>query len=181
MTIFTKHAFFINIPYINKILKLCCGYVSLTHSFVCIWLILSRVIICHEALCLFQVKKLNSVIAEKKSALSPLIKDLRALRQEHAVSDCLASSKILKIQRHLFLSLILRITINYKEPISISALSELHSLLFCLLKQELAPEYEQKKTQYDTCAAGLESNRSKLEQVLWGFCSIDTELGVCLN
>ncbi len=50
MTIFTKHAFFINIPYINKILKLCCGYVSLTHSFVCIWLILSRVIICHEAL-----------------------------------------------------------------------------------------------------------------------------------
>ncbi len=103
MTIFTKHAFFINIPYINKILKLCCGYVSLTHSFVCIWLILSRVIICHEALCLFQVKKLNSVIAEKKSALSPLIKDLRALRQEHAVSDCLASSKILKIQRHLFL------------------------------------------------------------------------------
>uniref|UniRef100_A0A671N514 Intraflagellar transport protein 81 homolog n=1 Tax=Sinocyclocheilus anshuiensis TaxID=1608454 RepID=A0A671N514_9TELE len=59
------------------------------------------------------VKKLNSVIAQKKSALSPLIKDLRALRQEHA---------------------------------------------------ELAPEYEQKKTQYDTCAVGLESNRSKLEQ-----------------
>ncbi len=76
----------------------------------------------------------------------------------------------------------LRITINYKEPISISALSELLSLLFCLLKQEIAPEYEQKKAQYDTCAAGLESNRSKLEQVkiktkLWGFCSIDTELG----
>ncbi|KAI7797999.1 Intraflagellar transport 81-like protein, partial [Triplophysa rosa] len=59
------------------------------------------------------VKKLNSVIAEKKSALSPLIKDLRALRQQHA---------------------------------------------------ELAPEYEQKKAQYDNCAAGLESNRSKLEQ-----------------
>ncbi|XP_051509708.1 intraflagellar transport protein 81 homolog [Myxocyprinus asiaticus] len=59
------------------------------------------------------VKKLNSMIAEKKSALSPLIKDLRALRQEHA---------------------------------------------------ELAPEYEQKKAQYDTCSAGLESNRSKLEQ-----------------
>uniref|UniRef100_A0A8C1CHX3 Intraflagellar transport protein 81 homolog n=1 Tax=Cyprinus carpio carpio TaxID=630221 RepID=A0A8C1CHX3_CYPCA len=56
------------------------------------------------------VKKLNSVIAEKKSALSPLIKDLRALRQEHAV------------------------------------------------------KFEQKKAQYDTCAAGLESNRSKLEQ-----------------
>uniref|UniRef100_A0A673MDU7 Intraflagellar transport protein 81 homolog n=1 Tax=Sinocyclocheilus rhinocerous TaxID=307959 RepID=A0A673MDU7_9TELE len=74
---------------------------------------LERVIICHEDLCLFQVKKLNSVIAQKKSALSPLIKDLRALRQEHA---------------------------------------------------ELAPEYEQKKTQYDTCAVGLESNRSKLEQ-----------------
>ncbi|XP_051524579.1 intraflagellar transport protein 81 homolog isoform X2 [Myxocyprinus asiaticus] len=59
------------------------------------------------------VKKLNSMIAEKKSALSPLIKDLRALRQEYA---------------------------------------------------ELAPMYEQKKAQYDTCAAGLESNRSKLEQ-----------------
>lgn len=59
------------------------------------------------------VKKLNSVITEKKSALSPLIKDLRALRQQHT---------------------------------------------------ELAPEYEQKKAQYDTCAAGLESNRSKLEQ-----------------
>ncbi|XP_051965331.1 intraflagellar transport protein 81 homolog isoform X2 [Xyrauchen texanus] len=59
------------------------------------------------------VKKLNSMIAEKKSALSPLIKDLRGLRQEHA---------------------------------------------------ELAPVYEQKKAQYDTCAAGLESNRSKLEQ-----------------
>ncbi|TRY65014.1 hypothetical protein DNTS_024666 [Danionella cerebrum] len=59
------------------------------------------------------VKKLNSVIAEKKSALSPLIKDLRVLRQEHG---------------------------------------------------ELAPEFEQRKAQYDTCAAGLESNRSKLEQ-----------------
>lgn len=59
------------------------------------------------------VKKLNSVIAEKKSALSPLIKELRALRQQHA---------------------------------------------------ELAPDYEQRKSQYDTCAAGLESNRSKLEQ-----------------
>ncbi|XP_055024041.1 intraflagellar transport protein 81 homolog [Misgurnus anguillicaudatus] len=59
------------------------------------------------------VKKLNSVIAEKKSALSPLIKELRALRQQHA---------------------------------------------------ELAPDYEQRKAQYDTCAAGLESNRSKLEQ-----------------
>uniref|UniRef100_A0A8C1ZEE7 Intraflagellar transport 81 homolog n=1 Tax=Cyprinus carpio TaxID=7962 RepID=A0A8C1ZEE7_CYPCA len=59
------------------------------------------------------VKKLNSVIAQKKSALSPLIKDLRALRQDHA---------------------------------------------------ELAPEYEQKKAQYDTCALVLESNRSKLEQ-----------------
>ncbi|KAI4899499.1 hypothetical protein NFI96_011496 [Prochilodus magdalenae] len=59
------------------------------------------------------VKKLNSAIAEKKSALSPLIKELRPLRQQ------------------------------------------------C---QELAEEYEGKKAQYDTCAAGLESNRSKLEQ-----------------
>uniref|UniRef100_A0A673LDH4 Intraflagellar transport protein 81 homolog n=1 Tax=Sinocyclocheilus rhinocerous TaxID=307959 RepID=A0A673LDH4_9TELE len=45
-----------------------------------------------------------------------------------------------------------------------SEMVKLHSLLFCLLKQELAPEFEQKKAQYDTCAAGLESNRSKLEQ-----------------
>ncbi|KAL6459164.1 hypothetical protein MHYP_G00326360 [Metynnis hypsauchen] len=59
------------------------------------------------------VKKLNSAIAERKSALSPIIKELRPLRQQ------------------------------------------------C---QELAEEYEGKKAQYDTCAAGLESNRSKLEQ-----------------
>lgn len=129
----------------------------------CMHLILSWLVIRHEDLCLFQVKKLNSVIAEKKSALSPLIKDLRALRQEHTVSDCLASSET---QSHLFLSFILRITLNFKEPISLSALLELHSLLFCMLKQELAPEYEEKKAQYETCAAGLESNRSKLEQVL---------------
>jgi len=100
--------------------------------------------------------------------------------------ECLVSSKILEIQTHLFLSPILRITINYKEPISISALSELYSLLFCLLKQELAPEYEQKKGQYDTCAAGLESNRSKLEQVLYygaqpELCNIHTELRVCFK
>lgn len=36
----------------------------------------------------------------------------------------------------------------------------------CLI-QELAQEHEGKKAQYDTCAAGLESNRSKLEQVQW--------------
>ncbi|KAL2092766.1 hypothetical protein ACEWY4_012564 [Coilia grayii] len=59
------------------------------------------------------VKKLNSVIVDKKSALAPLIKELRPLRQQ------------------------------------------------C---NELALEYEEKKGQYDTCAAGLESNRSKLEQ-----------------
>lgn len=123
------------------------------------------------------------MIAQKKTALSPLIKDLRALRQEHAVSDCLASSEILEIQSHLFLSPIPRITFNYKEPISISALSELYSLLFWLLKQGLAPEFEQKKAQYDTCAAGLESNRSKLEQVLYygaqsGLCNIHMELSV---
>ena len=29
----------------------------------------------------------------------------------------------------------------------------------------LTQEYEEKKAQYDSCAAGLESNRSKLEQV----------------
>uniref|UniRef100_A0A673ZLY5 Intraflagellar transport protein 81 homolog n=1 Tax=Salmo trutta TaxID=8032 RepID=A0A673ZLY5_SALTR len=60
----------------------------------------------------FQVKKLNSTIVEKKSALAPIIKELRPLRQQ------------------------------------------------CQLTQE----YEEKKAQYDSCAAGLESNRSKLEQ-----------------
>lgn len=33
------------------------------------------------------------------------------------------------------------------------------------LNQELSQEYEEKKGLHDTCAAGLESNRSKLEQV----------------
>ncbi|XP_026865769.2 intraflagellar transport protein 81 homolog [Electrophorus electricus] len=59
------------------------------------------------------VKKLNVAVEEKKAALSPLIKELRPLRQQ------------------------------------------------C---QELSQEYEVKKALYDTCAAGLESNRSKLEQ-----------------
>ncbi|XP_029475985.1 intraflagellar transport protein 81 homolog isoform X1 [Rhinatrema bivittatum] len=59
------------------------------------------------------VKKLHTVIADKKSALAPVIKELRILRQK------------------------------------------------C---QELTQEYDEKKTQYDSCAAGLESNRSKLEQ-----------------
>lgn len=31
--------------------------------------------------------------------------------------------------------------------------------------QELSQEYEEKKAQYESCAVGLESNRSKLEQV----------------
>ncbi|XP_034397491.1 intraflagellar transport protein 81 homolog isoform X1 [Cyclopterus lumpus] len=59
------------------------------------------------------VKKLNSMIVEKKSALAPIIKELRSLRQR------------------------------------------------C---QELSQEYDEKKAQYESCAAGLESNRSKLEQ-----------------
>ncbi|XP_027709341.1 intraflagellar transport protein 81 homolog isoform X3 [Vombatus ursinus] len=63
------------------------------------------------------VKKLNSLVAEKKSALAPIIKELRQLRQ-----NC----------------------------------------------QELTQECEEKKTQYDSCAAGLESNRSKLEQEVRG-------------
>ncbi|XP_037537184.1 intraflagellar transport protein 81 homolog isoform X2 [Nematolebias whitei] len=57
------------------------------------------------------VKKLNSMIAEKKSALAPIITELRSLRQHRGLSQ----------------------------------------------------EYEEKKTQYESCAAGLESNRSKLE------------------
>uniref|UniRef100_UPI0037E727C5 intraflagellar transport protein 81 homolog n=1 Tax=Semicossyphus pulcher TaxID=241346 RepID=UPI0037E727C5 len=59
------------------------------------------------------VKKLNLMIVEKKSALAPIIKELRSLRQ-----GC----------------------------------------------QELSQEHEQKKEQYESCTAGLESNRSKLEQ-----------------
>ncbi|XP_029366525.1 intraflagellar transport protein 81 homolog isoform X2 [Echeneis naucrates] len=58
------------------------------------------------------VKKLNSMIVEKKSALAPIIKELRSLRQRY----------------------------------------------------QLNQEYEEKKVQYESCAAGLESNRSKLEQ-----------------
>ena len=38
--------------------------------------------------------------------------------------------------------------------------------------QDITSEYEQKKSQYDTVAAGLESNRSKLEQV----CAASTDL-----
>ncbi|XP_020492080.2 intraflagellar transport protein 81 homolog [Labrus bergylta] len=59
------------------------------------------------------VKKLNSLIVEKRSALAPIIKELRTLRQ---------------------------------------------------LGQELSQEYDEKKVQYESCTAGLESNRSKLEQ-----------------
>ncbi|KAM9811131.1 intraflagellar transport protein 81 homolog [Neosynchiropus ocellatus] len=59
------------------------------------------------------VKKLNAMIVEKKSALAPIIKELRSLRQR------------------------------------------------C---QELNQEHEEKKVQYESCAAGLESNRSKLEE-----------------
>ncbi|XP_013359189.1 PREDICTED: intraflagellar transport protein 81 homolog isoform X2 [Chinchilla lanigera] len=63
------------------------------------------------------VKKLNSLVSEKKSALAPVIKELRQLRQK------------------------------------------------C---QELTQECDEKKSQYDSCAAGLESSRSKLEQEVRG-------------
>uniref|UniRef100_A0ACB8FZF3 Intraflagellar transport protein 81 n=1 Tax=Sphaerodactylus townsendi TaxID=933632 RepID=A0ACB8FZF3_9SAUR len=59
------------------------------------------------------VRKLNALVADKKSSLAPIIKDLRQLRQK------------------------------------------------C---QELTQECEEKKTQYDSCAAGLESSRSALAQ-----------------
>ncbi|GAA6100914.1 intraflagellar transport protein 81 homolog, partial [Tachysurus ichikawai] len=54
-----------------------------------------------------------------------------------------------------------------------SAISEKKTALSPLIKelrplrqecQELSQEYEEKKALYDTCSAGLESNRSKLEQ-----------------
>ncbi|XP_075912359.1 LOW QUALITY PROTEIN: intraflagellar transport protein 81 homolog [Petromyzon marinus] len=59
------------------------------------------------------VRELNALITEKKAALSPVIKELRPLRQH------------------------------------------------C---QELGEEYERRKSQYEICAAGLEGNRSQLEQ-----------------
>ncbi|KFP63035.1 Intraflagellar transport protein 81 [Cariama cristata] len=63
------------------------------------------------------VKKLNTMVAEKKASLAPVIKELRQLRQK------------------------------------------------C---QELIQECDEKKIQYDSCAAGLESNRSTLEQEVKG-------------
>nr|XP_023417788.1 intraflagellar transport protein 81 homolog [Cavia porcellus] len=63
------------------------------------------------------IKKLNSLVSEKKSALAPVIKELRQLRQK------------------------------------------------C---QALTQECDEKKSQYDSCAAGLESSRSKLEQEVRG-------------
>ncbi|KAJ6656716.1 hypothetical protein lerEdw1_003603 [Lerista edwardsae] len=63
------------------------------------------------------VKKLNTMVADKKSSLAPIIKDLRQLRQKG---------------------------------------------------QELTQECQEKKTQYDSCAAGLESNRAALEQEVKG-------------
>ncbi|XP_070618115.1 intraflagellar transport protein 81 homolog [Erythrolamprus reginae] len=59
------------------------------------------------------VKKLNTLVADKKSSLAPIIKDLRQLRQRG---------------------------------------------------QELTQDCEEKKSQYDSCAAGLESKRASLEQ-----------------
>ncbi|NXT82736.1 IFT81 protein, partial [Zapornia atra] len=63
------------------------------------------------------VRKLNTMVAEKKASLAPVIKELRQLRQK------------------------------------------------C---QELTQECDEKKIQYDSCAAGLESNRSALEQEVKG-------------
>lgn len=40
---------------------------------------------------------------------------------------------------------------------------------FALFTKELTQECEEKKIQYDSCAAGLETNRSALEQVRWGW------------
>uniref|UniRef100_A0A8D2LLJ6 Intraflagellar transport protein 81 homolog n=1 Tax=Varanus komodoensis TaxID=61221 RepID=A0A8D2LLJ6_VARKO len=75
------------------------------------------------------VKKLNAMVADKKSSLAPIIKDLRQLRQK------------------------------------------------C---QELTQECSEKKSQYDSCAAGLESNRSALEQVT-GEGTLSWEGGCCIN
>lgn len=52
------------------------------------------------------------------------------------------------------------IPVDFVEPLITQFLC-----LFGFLLQELSQEYEEKKAQYESCAAGLESNRSKLEQV----------------
>lgn len=41
--------------------------------------------------------------------------------------------------------------------------------LFALFTKELTQERDEKKIQYDSCVAGLETNRSALEQVKWGW------------
>ena len=51
-----------------------------------------------------------------------------------------------------------------------SHVSQLKLYLCTLLPfshKELTQECDEKKIQYDSCAAGLESNRSTLEQVRW--------------
>ncbi|NXS53162.1 IFT81 protein, partial [Brachypteracias leptosomus] len=63
------------------------------------------------------VKKLNSMVAEKKASLAPIIKELRQLRQKN---------------------------------------------------QELTQECDEKRIQYESCAAGLESDCSALEQEVKG-------------
>lgn len=52
--------------------------------FLCFVFIVNAV--CAVILCFFKVKKLNSMIVEKKSALAPIIKELRSLRQQSQVS-----------------------------------------------------------------------------------------------
>lgn len=61
--------------------------------------------------------KLNASIANKKTSLAPIIKELRPLREK---------------------------------------------------AKEMQTDYDDKKMTYDTMSAGLESNRSKLEQVKCG-------------
>lgn len=52
--------------------------------FLCFVFIVNAV--CAVILCFLKVKKLNSMIVEKKSALAPIIKELRSLRQQSQVS-----------------------------------------------------------------------------------------------
>lgn len=54
----------------------------------------------------------------------------------------------------------------YKQAVLLTVNLCKHFFSVCL-NQEISQEYEEKKALYDTCAAGLESNRSKLEQVKW--------------
>ncbi|XP_033989136.1 intraflagellar transport protein 81 homolog [Trematomus bernacchii] len=95
------------------------------------------------------VKKLNSMIVDKKSALAPIITELRSLRQCCQVLMC--------CERNILGFLLLSIT----RALLLLAFQTRET---AVKTKESSQEYEEKKAQYESCTAGLESNRSKLDQ-----------------